>query len=149
MNDDFFDTSHEGKAVEIEDNFVRMGDEVNLLEKDPTLKNVLIGAGWDLNAFNADALDLDLSLFLLNKDKMTRMDSDFIFYNQKDALDGGIVHHGDSRTGAGDGDDENISVDLHAVPFDILQILINICDSLIRFSSKDYIGHCNNNLLHL
>ena len=126
MSQDFFDTANEGKEVELEDNRVGVGDDINLSEKDPSLRNVMIGAGWDLNAFNADALDLDLSLFLLDRNNMTRMDADFIFYNQKDALEGAIKHHGDSRTGAGDGDDEQISVDLQAVPFDILRVLITV-----------------------
>ena len=126
MSDDIFDTRFEGKDVELDDNFVKLGDDVNLSAKDPTLRNVLIGAGWDLNAFNADALDLDLSLFLLNKNGMTRHDPDFIFYNQPDALEGAIKHHGDSRTGAGDGDDENITVDLQGVPFDVVQIMITM-----------------------
>ncbi len=124
MADDIFDTRFEGKEVEIEDNRIILGADFNLTGADPTLRNVLIGAGWDLNAFNADALDLDLSLFLLTKDNTTRGDADFIFYNQPVALDGGIKHNGDSRTGAGDGDDENILIDVQAVPFDILQILV-------------------------
>ncbi len=124
MADDIFDTQFEGQDVELEDNRITLGDDFNLTGADPSLRNVLIGAGWDLNAFNADALDLDLSLFLLNNDGMTRMDSDFIFYNQPEALDGGIKHNGDSRTGAGDGDDESVSVDLQAVPFDVLRVLI-------------------------
>ena len=124
MSEDFFDTSYEGKEVELEDNRIGLGADFNLTGADPALRNVLVGAGWDLNAFNADALDLDLSLFLLDKDNMTRFDGDFIFYNHEGALEGGIKHHGDSRTGAGDGDDENISVDLQAVPFDVLRILV-------------------------
>lgn len=126
MSDDIFDTRFEGKEVELADNLITIGDDFNLTGKDPSLRNVLVGAGWDLNAFNADALDLDLSLFLLGKDGKTRKDADFIFYNQMDSLEGGIKHHGDSRTGAGDGDDENISIDLHAVPFDILKILVTV-----------------------
>lgn len=124
MPDDIFDTRFEGKDVAIEDNLVTVGDDFNLTGKDPTLKRVLIGAGWDLNAFNADALDLDLSIFLLNKNNATRTNDDFIFYNQKEAA--GVKHHGDSRTGAGDGDDENITIDLQAVSFDVLQILIAV-----------------------
>lgn len=124
--DDIFDTRFEGKQIDLEDNFVNLGDDINLTAKDPALRNVLIGAGWDLNAFNAEALDLDLSIFLLNKSDMTRHDPDFVFYNQPETLEGGIKHHGDSRTGAGDGDDENITIDLQSVPFDIVRILITI-----------------------
>ena len=126
MPDDIFDTRFEGKEVALEDNLIGTGDDFNLTAADPSLRNVLIGAGWDLNAFNSDALDLDLSLFLLDKESMTRVDADFVFYNQPEALEGGIQHKGDSRTGAGDGDDENILVDLQAVPFDILRIVVAV-----------------------
>ena len=121
---DIFDTQLEDKDLEVEDNFVTLGDEVNINEKDPTLKRIVIGAGWDVNAFNADVADFDVSLFLLDKDGQTRVDEDFIFYNQKEAINGGIRHHGDSRTGAGDGDDETISIFLEAIPFDVMQVMI-------------------------
>lgn len=124
MTDDIFDTRFEGKKVEIKDNVVALGDVVNLTTKDPALRNILIGSGWDLNAFDGDTLDVDLSLFLLNRDMMTRVDEDFVFYNQPETCEGGVKHMGDSRTGAGDGDDEVIAVDLQSVPFDILQIYI-------------------------
>src|SRR5690242_8225841 len=120
---DIFDTRYEGKEVELSDGRVNVGDDVNLTAKDPTMHKLLVGAGWDLNAFNADALDLDISMFMIGKDDKTRVDEDFVFYNQIEAFDGGVRHGGDSRTGAGDGDDETISIDLHAVPFDILKIV--------------------------
>ena len=122
---DVFDTQFEGN-VELEDNRVNLGEDINVSEKDPALKKILIGAGWDLNAFNADAVDLDLSLFLLDKDMQTRKDSDFVFYNQGENLENGVRHHGDNRTGAGDGDDENISLDLTAVSFEVMHIALVI-----------------------
>lgn len=123
---DFFDTSVEGQEVELEDGFINEGDDINLTVKDPTLHTILIGAGWDLNAFNADALDLDLSLFLLDKDKQTRVDEDFVFYNQPETLDNAVKHNGDSRTGAGDGDDESVTLDFRGLPFDIMHVGIFI-----------------------
>ncbi len=122
MVDDIFDTRFEGKGVALADNMAALGDDINLTEKDPTLQNVSIGVGWDLNAFDADALDLDVSLFMLDKNGETRVDEDFVFYNHVETLSGGVKHNGDSRTGAGDGDDESISIDLHAVPFDIIKL---------------------------
>jgi len=120
---DIFDTRFENKDVEV-DNFVSLGDEVNINAKDGTLKRIMIGAGWDANAFNADVVDLDISVFMLDKSNMTRVDEDFVFYNQREAVNGGIRHHGDSRTGAGDGDDETISVYLESVPFDVMHLMI-------------------------
>ena len=121
---DILDTQFEGKNIDIDGNFAVLGDDINIMEKDQTLRKVLIGAGWDLNAFNTDALDLDLSVLLVDKDGQTRVDEDFVFYNATDTLEGAVKHNGDSRTGAGDGDDESISIDLQGVPFDVMQILI-------------------------
>lgn len=121
---DFFDTQFEGKQVELDDGQVSLGDEVNLSIKDPGLRKILIGAGWNINAFDSDVLDLDMSVFLLDKTGKTRVDEDFIFYNFSEAPDGGVKHLGDSRTGAGDGDDEAILVDTHLLSFEIMTVLI-------------------------
>ena len=121
---DIFDTNFEEVDIDLQANFVQMGEEINLKEKDPTLRKIVLGAGWDGFSYNSDALDLDLSLLLLDKDRMTRVDEDFIFYNQPEAINGGIRHRGDNRTGAGDGDDETISVFLEAIPFDVFHAYI-------------------------
>jgi tellurium resistance protein TerD len=123
---DIFDTKFEGKEIKLDDNRAKIGDDVNLSTKDPHLRKIIVGAGWDLNAFDADILDLDLSLFLIDKNGMTRVDEDFVFYNNTDACDGAIHHHGDSLTGAGDGDDETVSLDLQGIPFDIIRVCIVI-----------------------
>lgn len=122
--DDFFETQYEGKQVEISDGLVGIGDDVNLKEKDPALRHAMIGAGWSINAFDSDVLDLDVSVFLLDKTGKTRIDEDFIFYNFTESPDGGVRHLGDSRTGAGDGDDESITIDTHIVSFEIMRVLI-------------------------
>lgn len=125
MSDDIFDTRPVTGEVELEDILIEVGDDINLMEKDHGLKTLHIGAGWDINSFDAaDAMDVDISIFLLDRNMKTRKDSDFIFYNQPEAFDGKIKHLGDSRSGAGDGDDEGITIDLQAVPFDVLQIPI-------------------------
>lgn len=120
---DILDTAYEGKEVELTDGKARVGDNINLTAKDPVLHKLLVGVGWDLNVFNAEALDLDVSLFMLDKTGKTRVDEDFVFYNQPMTLEGGVRHGGDSRTGAGDGDDEVMLIDLHSVPFDIMKIV--------------------------
>lgn len=124
MSDDIFDTEFEGKDVELDDNRAELGEDINLFQIEPTLRTLNIGAGWDVNTFDSESMDLDISLFLLDRNQKTRVDADFIFYNQPEALDGGIKHGGDTRLGAGEGDDENIIVDLQAIPFDILQVPI-------------------------
>lgn len=120
---DIFDTEFEGKEIKLTDNMVSVGDDVNLTEKDPTLRVLHLGMGWDLNAFDAEAMDLDISVICLDKNDMTREDDDFIFYNHMQGLNGAVRHLGDSRTGAGDGDDEAIAVNLLDVPFEIIRII--------------------------
>ena len=114
---DILDTTYEGKEFKIKDNRAVVGNDINITAKDPTLRKLLIGVGWELQAFDVSALDMDVSLFLIDKNGKTRADEDFVFYNQKETMDGGVRHNGDSRTSAGEGDDESIYIDLHKVHF--------------------------------
>ena len=103
-------------------NKIKRGQEVNLTLKDPALNQVTIGVGWDLKAFESDPLDLDASIFLLDRNDKTRVDEDFIFYNNLKNEDASVQHKGDNRTGAGDGDDEVISINLSELSFEISKI---------------------------
>lgn len=120
---DIFDPAIQKVEIKISDNKVAKGDDINITAKDQTMKKIHIGIGWDLNAFDTDALDLDVSCFLLDKNSKTRKDSDFIFYNNMTGCEGAVVHNGDSRTGAGDGDDESIHISLNDIPYDIFSIM--------------------------
>lgn len=113
---------------------LKRGEQVNLTRLDPTLRRVMIGVGWDVVGFESEAPDLDLSIFLLDKNNMTRMDEDFVFYNNLKSLEGSVEHMGDNRTGAGDGDDENALVDLMSLPFEVSRIVfvISIYDAETR-----------------
>ncbi|NCO03916.1 MAG: TerD family protein [Alphaproteobacteria bacterium] len=104
-------------------NKISRGDEINITHKDPTMRQVLIGLGWDMKKFEAEPLDLDASVFLLNIHDKTRIDEDFIFYNNSQGGDNSVRHLGDNRTGAGDGDDEQILIDLNTIPLDVATII--------------------------
>ncbi|MGL4990467.1 MAG: TerD family protein [Sarcina sp.] len=97
---------------------LKKNDILNLTKKDPTLENLTLAAGWDvakkgLFNFGAD-YDLDLVGLLLDKYGKIHGKSSLIYYgNQKGS---GIFLHGDNRTGAGDGDDEKISISLSKIP---------------------------------
>lgn len=112
--------------TEIETDNLKKGEDSLLSEKDPTLRKVTVGCGWDMDAFDGEPLDLDLSCFLLNKDNMTRVDSDFVFYNNPKGADLAVIHSGDNRTGAGEGDDETITIDLDALPYEISKIVFTV-----------------------
>ncbi len=102
------------------------GGNVSLTKTAPGLTNILIGLGWDIRATDGAAFDLDASAFLLKTDGKVRSDADFIFFNQKASADGSVVHQGDNTTGAGEGDDEVIKVNLAGVPADVDKIAVTV-----------------------
>ena len=98
---------------------LQKGGNLSLTKTDPSLTKIMVGLGWDPRATDGTEFDLDASAFLLAANGKVRGDADFIFYNQLTSRDGSIQHTGDNRTGAGEGDDEAIKVDLSQVPADI------------------------------
>ena len=98
---------------------LQKGGNVNLSKEAPGLTKVVIGLGWDPRATDGAEFDLDGSAFMLKADGKVRGDSDFIFYNNLKSTDGSLVHNGDNTTGAGEGDDETLTVDLSRVPAEI------------------------------
>lgn len=85
------------------------------------LTKITIGLGWDTQRYDGGAaFDLDASAFCCGENGKVPSDEDFVFYNNK--VRPGIEHMGDNRTGDGDGDDEQINIDLSAVPANISEI---------------------------
>ncbi len=102
------------------------GGNVSLTKSAPGLTNIVIGLGWDARATDGAAFDLDASGFMLTPEGKVRSDADFIFFNQATSADGSVKHLGDNTTGAGDGDDEQMTVDLAKVPADVDKIAIAV-----------------------
>jgi tellurium resistance protein TerD len=76
----------------------------------------VIGLGWDTNATSTgSAFDLDASVFILGENKKILADEYFVFYNNLKSPDEAVEHTGDNLTGAGDGDDEQIKIDLSKI----------------------------------
>ena len=98
------------------------GGNVSLSKEAPGLRNVHVGLGWDARVTDGQAFDLDASVFLLGDSGKVRSDADFIFYNNKSGAAGAVEHQGDNVTGAGDGDDEVVLVDLERVPADVQKL---------------------------
>lgn len=123
---------------------LKRGEQANLTRLDPTLKKITVGVGWDVIGFDTEAPDLDASIFLLGKNEQTRMDEDFIFYNNLKSINGEVEHMGDNRTGAGDGDDEVMLVDLMALPFDVISLsfVISIYDAALREHTFKKVRNC-------
>jgi len=102
------------------------GGNVSLSKSAPGLTKIIVGLGWDTRATDGAAFDLDASAFLLKSDGKVRSDGDFVFYNQTKSPDGSVEHTGDNTTGAGEGDDETIKVNLAGVPPEIEKIAISV-----------------------
>jgi tellurium resistance protein TerD len=103
---------------------LQKGGNVNLSKEAPGLSQIVVGLGWDARSTDGSAFDLDGSAFLLKVDGKVRADNDFIFYNNLKSSDGSVTHSGDNTTGAGDGDDETVTIDLTKVPADVERIAI-------------------------
>ena len=102
---------------------LKKGQKVDLTKTNPGLKEILIGLGWDTNKYDGGSdFDLDAAAFLLNGAGKTNADSDFIFYGNLKHASGAVEHLGDNLTGAGEGDDEEIQIDLSKVPENIEKI---------------------------
>jgi tellurium resistance protein TerD len=102
------------------------GGNISLSKTDPTLKNLIVGLGWDARPTDGADFDLDASAFMVKEDGKVRSDSDFIFYNQTKSTCGSVEHTGDNRTGAGDGDDESVVVLLDKIPADIQRVVFTV-----------------------
>lgn len=100
------------------------GGNVSLSKSAPSLKNILVGLGWEARSTTGDDYDLDASAFLVGENGKVKKDEDFIFYNQLSSICGSVLHTGDNRTGAGDGDDEVLEIYLDKVPENIKRIII-------------------------
>ncbi|MBF0177751.1 MAG: TerD family protein [Magnetococcales bacterium] len=102
------------------------GGNVSLSKEEPGLTQILVGLGWDARATDGADFDLDASAFLLKADGKVRADSDFVFYNNMRSTDGSVEHVGDNRTGAGEGDDESLKIDLAKVPTEVQKIVFSV-----------------------
>ncbi|MBS7231672.1 TerD family protein [Flavobacterium psychroterrae] len=83
----------------------------------------IVGLGWDSNSSSTgEGFDLDASVFLIGANGKIPNDNHFVYYNNLKSPDGSVIHTGDNLTGAGDGDDEKIQIDLSTVSPDVTEI---------------------------
>ncbi|WP_030898306.1 TerD family protein [Streptomyces sp. NRRL F-5126] len=92
------------------------GGNVSLTKEAPGLTAVTVGLGWDVRTTTGKDFDLDASAIAVKPDGKVLSDGHFVFFNNKSAPDQSIVHTGDNLTGQGEGDDEQINVNLAALP---------------------------------
>ena len=105
------------------------GQRRSLEKVSPGLIEVFVGLGWDVKVVDTGLdFDLDSSVFLLGSNEKLISDQHFIFYNNLTSPDAAksVQHTGDNLTGAGDGDDEVIKIQLQKIPADVQKIVIAV-----------------------
>ena len=123
---------------------LKKGQKVDLTKGNPGLSKLLVGLGWDVNKYDGGSdFDLDAAAFLLDANGKVTSDADFVFFNNLKHASGYVEHMGDNLTGEGDGDDEQIKVDLSKVPANIdkIDFTVTIYDAEAR---KQNFGQVSN-----
>lgn len=106
---------------------LQKGQKVSLSKENPGLNNVLVGIGWDVNRFDTGGdFDLDSAAFMLTDTGRVSSQDDFIFFGNLAHPSGSVRHMGDNLTGVGDGDDEQIRIELSKVPANISRIAFTV-----------------------
>lgn len=103
------------------------GQKVDLTKGNAALKHIMVGLGWDVNAFDSGSdFDLDASAFMCGANGKCPTEKEFVFYGNLEHPSGAVKHQGDNLTGEGDGDDEQIFVDLKAIPESVDKIAFTV-----------------------
>lgn len=114
---------------------LQKGQKVDLTKGNSGLRRVMVGLGWDAaeqpagySGGQKQDIDCDAVAFLLNSDGKVESSSDVVFFNNLRHMSGCVLHQGDNLTGEGDGDDEQIMVDLSNLPakYERIAILVSI-----------------------
>ncbi|MFF3562323.1 TerD family protein [Streptomyces sp. NPDC002574] len=113
------------------------GGNVSLTKEAPGLTAVTVGLGWDVRTTTGTDFDLDASALLVNADSKVVSDKHFIFFNNLKSPEGSVEHTGDNLTGEGEGDDEQVKVNLATVPAEVEKIVfpVSIYDAESRQQS--------------
>jgi tellurium resistance protein TerD len=105
---------------------LQKGGNVSLTKEAPGLTAITIGTGWDARATDGQDFDLDVSVFVIGTNGKVLTDQHFVFYNNPTLPGGAVAHQGDNRTGEGDGDDEQIKVQLNNLSEDEVKLIVAV-----------------------
>ncbi len=125
------------------------GQKVDLTKGNPGLKKIMVGLGWDVNAFDSGAdFDLDAAAFMVGANGKCPTEQEFIYYHNLSHPSEALKHMGDNLTGEGEGDDEQIEVDLAKIPANIEKVAftVTIYDADTR---RQNFGQVNNAFIRI
>ncbi len=137
---------------------LRKGQRISLVKEAPGLTRLMCGLGWDVTkhsgggivgaSSNTPNCDLDASVICLDQKGKVNNLANVVYYANLSHQSGAITHLGDNLTGAGDGDDERILIDLPRIPPQITKLVfvVNIFDCLAR---KQDFGEVQNAFVRL
>ena len=113
------------------------GGNVSLSKEAPGLTAVVVGLGWDVRTTTGTEFDLDASAIVVGADGEVVSDKHFIFFNNLTSPDGTVEHTGDNLTGEGEGDDEQVKVNLASLPPEVDKVVfpVSIYDADARSQS--------------
>lgn len=137
---------------------LQKGQRVDLTKGNPGLSKIMVGLGWDpvqktggggglfgslFGGGGQANFDCDASVILLGANDKLQNNKDVIYFGNLRSADGSVQHSGDNLTGDGDGDDEQVMIDLNRVPSNIqkLVFVVNIYDCVKR---KQHFGMIRN-----
>lgn len=134
---------------------LQKGQKVSLTKENAGLSRVIVGLGWDeaprkkggLFAPKPQPIDCDASAILLQNGKLVEK-RDLVYFGNLRHYTDAVIHMGDNLTGAGEGDDEQIVVDLAHIPqnYDKVVIVVNIYEAVKR---KQHFGMIQNAFIRL
>lgn len=128
---------------------LQKGQKVDLTKGNPGIKHLMVGLGWDTNQFDGGSdFDLDAAAFLVGENGKVHTQNDFVFYGNLEHPSKSVIHMGDNLTGEGEGDDEQVQVDLTKVPAETAKIVftVTIYDSEVR---KQNFGQVSNAFIRI
>ncbi|MFP5107810.1 TerD family protein [Neobacillus sp. C211] len=136
---------------------LQKGQRVDLTKSNPGLSKIMVGLGWDpvqgsgggglfgglFSGGGAANIDCDASVIMLGANDKLQNNKDVVYFGNLKSNDGSVQHSGDNLTGDGDGDDEQVMIDLSRVPSNIqkLVFVVNIYDCVKR---KQHFGMMKN-----
>ena len=115
---------------------------INLTKSVPSLNHVKVGLSWDQSILNGQSPDADASAFMLGENGKIPSEDFFVFYNNPKSGDGAVCYGGDNKTGAGEGDDEEINISLNQVSSQVVQIMLTI--TINNTDAGFHFGNVNN-----
>jgi tellurium resistance protein TerD len=139
---------------------LQKGQRISLTKENPGLKKIMVGLGWDAVQQSSKGLlgglfggkqaeiDCDASVLMLDENDKLRGKESLVYFGNLKSKCGSVQHMGDNLTGDGDGDDEQIMVDLSTMPQNIMKLVfvVNIYAAAQR---KQHFGMIQNAFIRL